>query len=114
MNLFAININRGISILGVLFLGIILILVLSYYHISIRAIVESPETKDNIGYVSTAGRSVWNDYFKGPVHYLWNDVWINIFWKSFISNMERIRDGKSTDYQNSAPSVNFNGAQGNQ
>ena len=27
-----------------------------------------------------------------------NDVWIDIFWKGFISNMERIRDGQPTDF----------------
>lgn len=102
------NTNRGISLLGVLVLGFLLILVLSYYNISIRSVVESPTGQDNLNYVGGTSRSVWNDYLKAPAHYLWRDIWINIFWKSFINNMERIRDGKPTDFDDSAPKIDFN------
>lgn len=98
--------ENGISIIGILFLGFILILVLSYFKISIKSVVESPETQENIHYVSGNTRNLWNDYLKEPVSYLWNDVFIDIFWKSFIKNMERIRDGKATDYELSAPTLN--------
>ncbi len=93
----------GISILGILLLGLLLILVLSYFHISIRAVVESPDTQDNLHYVGGGSKSIWNDYFKEPLSYLWNDVFVNIFWASFINNMERIRDGQPTDYEVYAP-----------
>ena len=101
------TLSRGISILGVLFLGILLIFALSYFGISIRAIVENPDTQDNFSYVSGAGRSVWNDYLKEPLAYLWNDVWLDIFWKSFILNMERIRDGEPTELQGAVPTVSY-------
>ena len=100
--------NKGISILGILFFGIILILVLSYFGISIRAVVESPEAQDNIEYVEGGTRSLWNDYLKEPAEYLWNDIFINIFWESFISNMERLKDGQSTDFEIASPSIEFN------
>ena len=96
---------KGISIIGVLFLGFILILVLSYFKISVKSIVESPEAQENIEYVGRGTRNLWNDYLQEPASYLWNDIFINIFWKSFINNMERIRDGKPTDYELAAPSV---------
>lgn len=98
--------KKGISIIGVLLLGFILILVLSYFKISVRSVVESPETQDNIEYIGGGTRNLWNDYLREPASYLWNDIFINIFWKSFINNMERIRDGKPTDYELAAPSVN--------
>lgn len=98
---------RGISILGILILGFILILALSYFNISIRSVVESPAGQDNLNYVGGTGRSVWNDYLKKPASYFWNDIFINIFWKSFVSNMERIRDGKPTDFDTAVPSINF-------
>lgn len=100
--------NRGISILGFLVLGFILVLVLSYYNISIRSVVESPTGQDNINYVQDTSKSVWDKYLKSPVSYLWNDVWINLFWKSFISNLERIRDGQPTDLDLAAPRLNYN------
>ncbi|PIR68611.1 hypothetical protein COU49_00085 [Candidatus Nomurabacteria bacterium CG10_big_fil_rev_8_21_14_0_10_35_16] len=97
--------NRGISILGILIFGFILILVLSYFNISVRGVVESPTTQDNINYVSTSSKSFWDKYLKDPASYLWNDVWIEIFWQGFINNMERIRDGKPTDFDEAAPNV---------
>lgn len=99
--------QQGLSLIGIFILGIILILILSYFKITIRSVVESPEGQDNINYVGGGTRNIWNDYLKEPAEYLWNDVFINIFWKSFINNMERIRDGKSTDFENSAPKLNY-------
>jgi hypothetical protein len=95
-----------ISIVGILFLGIILIFVLSYFKISIKSVVESPEAQDNINYVGGGTRNLWNDYLQKPASYLWNDIFIDIFWQSFISNMERIRDGQPTDYEINAPIIN--------
>lgn len=91
--------------MGILFLGVILILVLSYYKISVKSVVESPTAQENISYVGGGTRNLWNDYLKEPADYLWNEVFVNIFWKSFINNMERIRDGKPTDYESNAPAA---------
>jgi hypothetical protein len=96
----------GISIIGVLFLGVILILVLSYFKISVKSVVESPTGQENITYVRGGTISLWDKYLSQPASYLWNDVFINIFWKSFINNMERIRDGQPNDYELNAPTVN--------
>jgi hypothetical protein len=92
------NFNKkgGISILGLLILAIILIFVLGYFHVSIKTVVESPTNQDNVNYVKDGTESVWDKYFAEPAHYLWQDVWVNIFWQGFIDNMERIRDGQPT------------------
>ena len=100
------KIKEGISIIGMLFLGFIVILVLSYFKISVRSVVESPTGQDNISYVGGGTRSLWNDYLKQPAAYLWNDIFVKIFWQSFVNNMERIRDGQPTDYEINAPTVN--------
>jgi hypothetical protein len=86
-------------------IAIVAILVLSYFNISLRGVVNSPVAQDNINYVGGASKSVWEKYLKDPAYYLWHDVWVNIFWKGFINNMERIRDGQPTDVQNFAPTV---------
>jgi len=96
------NTQRGLSILGIIILGVIIILVLSFFRISIKSVVESPAGQENINYVQGGTKSLWTTYLAEPAAYLWNDVWINIFWKSFISNMERIRNGKPTDFDNAA------------
>lgn len=90
------------SILGVLVMGLLIIIVLSYFNISLKSIVESPTGQENVTYVKDTAKSVWVTYLAEPAEYLWKDVWVNIFWKGFISNMERIRDGKPTDLDNAA------------
>lgn len=97
-----INYKKGISILGTLFLGVIILLALSYFNINIKSIVESPTSQENINYVKGETKSFWTAYLAEPASYLWNDIWINIFWKSFIYNMERIRDGQPTDLESAA------------
>jgi hypothetical protein len=98
----SINKKGGISILGIIVLGIIIILILSYFHISIKTVVESPTGQENINYISGGTENLWTAYLEKPASYLWNDVWVNIFWKGFISNMERIRDGQPTDFDNAS------------
>jgi hypothetical protein len=103
------NFGKGeISILKLLLIGFIVILVLSYFKISIREVVESPEGQDNINYVTDNTKTFWDKYLKDPANYLWHDVFIDIFWQGFINNMERIRDGKPTDYEKYAPAVPIN------
>lgn len=92
------NDNKGISILGILFFGFILLLILSYFNVSVKSVVESPTGQENINYVKGETKSFWDKYLAEPARYLWQDVWVDIFWKGFISNMERIRDGKPTDF----------------
>ena len=104
--------NRGISILGFLILGFILILVLSYFNVSIRGVVESPTGQDNINYVQDTSKGFWDRYLKDPADYLWNDIFINLMWNSFVSNLERIRDGEPTDFNKYGPQINVD-ASGN-
>jgi len=97
----------GISLIGILVLGFILILVLSYYKISIKSVIESPEAQSNIQYVGGKSRNLWDDYLKKPANYFWNKVVVDLLWKSFSNNMERIRDGKSTDLENTVSNINI-------
>ena len=73
------KIKAGISIIGILFLGFIIVLVLSYFKISVRSVVESPTGQDNINYIGGGTRNLWDDYLQQPESYLWNDVFVNIF-----------------------------------
>ena len=101
------KIKGGISIIGMLILGFIIILVLSYFKISIKSVVESPTGQDNISYIGGGTVNLWDTYLKEPATYLWNDIFINLLWNSFIDNMEKIKNGQPTDYQNAAPTVNI-------
>ncbi len=90
------NKQRGISILGVFFLSLVIILVLSYFNVSIRAVVESPTGQENINYVERTAKTVWDNYLAEPASYLWNDVWLKIIWQPLIS---KIDNTSSTELQ---------------
>jgi hypothetical protein len=77
--------KRGISIIKILILGFIIVLILGYFRISLREVVQSPNTKDNLHYVGEMGTKLWNNYLKQPVSYFWNNIWIPIIWQPFMS-----------------------------
>ncbi|MCF7833948.1 MAG: hypothetical protein K9L98_04075 [Candidatus Pacebacteria bacterium] len=97
--------KKGISILGILLLMGVAVLILSYFKISIKDVVNSPEAQENIDYVSDSGKSVWDNYLKEPAEYVWNEVFVGLLWQSFINNMERVRDGKPTEFEENAPKL---------
>jgi len=86
---------------------VIAIIILSYFGFNIRAIVESPETQGNLGYVWGGVTYVWDTWLVGPASYLWNDVFIDLLWDSFIDNMEKIKTGEPTTIQEAAPVLNM-------
>jgi hypothetical protein len=86
---------------------IILIAVLSYFGINIKSIVESDIFKENFGYVWNWCKYVWETYLAGPAKYLWNDVFVDLLWNSFIDNLKRIKGGKSPEIIEYAPSIDF-------
>lgn len=102
------NKKGGISILGILLLAVVLILVLSYFNISLKAVIESPSAQDNFNYVGSSSRNLWNDYLAKPVSDALNSNVVRYFWNAFISNMQSIQKGEPTDFQKLAPTVNFN------
>ena len=99
--------NSGISIIGIIFLVVVIIFVLSYFNISIKGIVQSPTGQENVNYVKGTTVTFWDKYLAEPASYLWNDVWLKIFWRPFISNMEKIANHQPTDITNAAPTMNF-------
>lgn len=80
-------------------------MVLSYFNINIRSVAENPTTQENINYVRGETKSFWTTYLAEPASYLWNDIWVDIFWATFVSNMERIRDGKPTDLDDASKDI---------
>ena len=97
------NTQRGL--IKLVLVIIILILVLSYFGFNLRAIVESPVAQENLGYAWGLVVTVWNNYLERPALYLWNDIFLNLLWSSFTSNLQRIRDGEPTDFELNAPVV---------
>ena len=95
--------NRGIVKLIILI--VVALLVLSYFGINLRALVNSPTTQDNISYTSTGAVTVWDTYLRVPATYLWKDIFINLIWDPAIHNLQNLRDNQPSTIQTSAPVI---------
>lgn len=91
------NKNRGISILGILLLGLILIFGFSYFNISLESIIESPKVNENMDYIGGVLENIWDDYLKKPATYVWK--------KLIIENFEYFRDNNPIDFNELAPTL---------
>jgi len=97
------NNNRGL--VKWLFLILIAVIILSYFGFNLREIVESDSIQNNLSYLWGMGMTVWNEYLFQPVLYFWQDIFIDLLWKSWIENMERIKNGQATTMEEMAPEI---------
>ena len=97
------NQNRGIVKLIILI--VVALLVLSYFGISLRALVNNPVTQDNISYTASTTVTVWDAYLKKPATYLWNEIFLALIWGPAINNLKNLRDNQPTTIQQDAPVV---------
>ncbi len=96
------------GLIKIIVIIIILIGILSYFGISVRSIIENNLFQENIGYILNWIRYIWNTYLIGPAKYIWNDIFINLLWNSFIENMQRIKEGRNPEIMENAPRIDFN------
>lgn len=59
---------------------IIALLILSYFGFNLRELASSPTTQDNFHYALNFVIDGWNNYLKGPVTYLWNEIFLKLIW----------------------------------
>ena len=95
--------NRGIIRLVIIL--VVVLLVMSYYGISLRSVVNNPVTQDNVGYVATTSVSIWQNYLKTPVTYLYQNIFMTLIWNPAIDNLTKMKDGEPTNIQTNAPKL---------
>lgn len=100
-----IPLNRQSGLIKLVLIIVVALIVLSYFGISVRSIIESPAGQDNFGYVGVWISSVWNTYLARPFSYLWNDIFIKLLWSSFTDNLEKIKRGEPHDFNQNPPQV---------
>ena len=91
--------NRGL--IRTIVLIVIALLILSYFGLNLRDIVNSPAGKDNFSFTQEVMIKIWS-YIKGPVTYLWH-IFIDLIWNPAIEALTKIRDGEPTSLETSAP-----------
>lgn len=90
---------RNTGLINVILIIVFLVLLLSYFNVDIKGFVEDPVTQQNITYVWGGVLIIWNEYLSSPVLYFWNNIFINLLWDSFVTNMERIKAGQPNEFE---------------
>lgn len=83
--------NRGL--IKFIFIIIALLVLLAYLGLNLRSIVSSPTFVDNWAFIKSTVSTVWFDYLRTPVLYLFNDIFIPYIWEPIS---ESIRNKNST------------------
>lgn len=104
------NTNRGV--IKLILILVVFILILSYFNIDLRAVVESPQAQQNIQYVKslvlrawdTTLKPLWDNYLSKPILYFWQNIFIEILWKSFTQGLSALQAGHFNS-ASSTPSV---------
>lgn len=96
--------NRGF-IIKLIIIIIALILIASFFGFDIQSFTESSQVQENFAYVIGLGKLVWDKYLSKPLLYFWQNIFIDLLWGSFTSNLERIKKGEPTDFELWAPIV---------
>lgn len=84
--------------LRLVILIIIIIAVLSYFGFNLKNFFESDIVRNNFGYAWNFVKYVWETFLARPAKYLWNDVFINLIWDSFIENLQRFKAGQGPSF----------------
>jgi len=93
--------NQGL--IKTILIIVIALLVLSYFGLNLRNIVNSPTGKDNFGYVKSLIVNTWNGYLKKPADYLYNKIFIPLIWEPAVENLTRIKNGQPDTIRSNSP-----------
>lgn len=96
--------NQGIGLMGFLIILIVALIVLGYFGISIKSVIQKQPVQDNLSYAWQTVRYVWTIYLSGPANYIWG-IFYNYLWLSFIENAQRIKDGKLPTFIENQPKL---------
>lgn len=90
------NYNGGL--IQLILLIIIFILIISYFGINIRKIIQSDTGKDNFGFIWNILQQIWgyivliwDKYLSGPVGFIWNGLFVDIIWKNLVQMINQAR-----------------------
>jgi hypothetical protein len=95
--------NQGL--IKTILIIVVALLILSYFGLNLRNIVNSPTGKDNFGYVKSLVVNTWNGYLKKPADYVWNKVFLPLIWQPAIENLTKIKNGEPDSIRSNAPTL---------
>ena len=69
---------------------VVALLVLSYFGLNLRGLINQPTTQDNFSYVATTTVSAWNKYLEKPATYIWNQIFLDLIWNPAIDKLKHL------------------------
>ena len=84
--------NKDKGFVKLIIIIVIALIVLGYFGFDIKKAIESPVARTNIEYAKDATVYVWNKYLKGPVTYLWKEIFLELIWEPAIRHLEQKKE----------------------
>jgi hypothetical protein len=94
---------RKTGFIKLIIIIVIGLIVLGYFGFDIQKIIDSPTVSKNLTYTKDLVVGVYQKYLAKPIDYLWNKIFLNLLWGSFVDNMERMKNGEPSDIYKYAP-----------
>ncbi len=82
---------------------ILAIIIASYFFdFSVQEAVEDEQTQSNFLYIKTQFMNFYDAYLRQPLDYFWNTIVVDLLWSTFIENLENIKSGEPTNFEQAA------------
>lgn len=99
------KISQRKGFIKIIILIVAALLILSYFGISLRSVINAPVTQDNISYTTGATVGFWNIYLKQPVTYLWNEIFLKLVWGPALDSLKNINKNATTTFYYPDPTI---------
>ena len=90
--------NHQSGFIKLVLLIIVVILILSYFGVSLRGVANSQAGKDNFSFAREVALEIWdfcvgiwNNYLAEKLVYVWNEVIIKYGWNFALENLDKLR-----------------------
>jgi hypothetical protein len=90
--------NKNSGFIKLILLIVVVILILSYFGVSLRKVASSETGQDNFGFLKELGTkvwdfclSIWNQYLEQKVLFIWNDIIIKYGWNFVTDLIDKVR-----------------------
>jgi hypothetical protein len=87
--------NRNRGLIKMIIVILIALLLLAYFGLNLRSIVGSQTFVDNWNYLAGLISTIWNDYLKAPVMFLWNSIIVPLISKG-VTQIEQHQAASTT------------------
>lgn len=100
------NKTKG-SLKWIIIIVVGIILASYFFDFSVKDAVEDEQTQSNFNYIKIEVSDFYNEHLKKHVDYIWKDIFVDLIWKSFVGDLEKMKAGETPDAFKAGPRVNI-------